>query len=210
MCLGLVACSNGPPVSREDASARTCVDLLRLGRALVPREDIPPVDVESSLGELESDAELLRQIDEVSDATLIERFVKALRAEGFTRMVAVYLDDRSTPHERDRIRSTLAGSPGVDRVQFETKQEAFRRFLRIFEDSPQLTEHVSPDALPMSFQAFLSLTASAQTITTSVKSLPGVERAVSQYGTASAVLASQMQASSSALARSCFGPDKAG
>lgn len=53
------------------------------------------------------------------------------------------------------IRADLEGSPLVERVIFENRQQAYERFKEIFEDSPDLVALARPEALPASFRVQL-------------------------------------------------------
>ncbi len=46
--------------------------------------------------------------------------------------------------------------PEVEQVFFESKQEAYERFVELFKDSPALVENVGPESLPASFRIKLS------------------------------------------------------
>jgi cell division transport system permease protein len=50
----------------------------------------------------------------------------------------------------------LETMPQTKTVSYESKDEAYQKFLQLFKDQPDLTRNVSPDALPASFQVQLN------------------------------------------------------
>lgn len=70
--------------------------------------------------------------------------------------VAVFLSPDISPSQRDQIRESLVAMPEVQPpVDYETKQEAFRRFKEIFRDQPDIIASTTEDALPESFRVKL-------------------------------------------------------
>lgn len=69
--------------------------------------------------------------------------------------VGVFLADDVSADQRDAIQRDLVAMPEVANVIYESKDEAFRRFKLLFKDNPDLTENVTPDALPESFRVKL-------------------------------------------------------
>src|SRR6266550_6711682 len=66
--------------------------------------------------------------------------------------VAVFLEDTISSGDRDRLENMLRQMPEVQSVSYESKQEAFRRFKEIFKGSPAITNNVTADAIPASFE----------------------------------------------------------
>jgi cell division transport system permease protein len=70
--------------------------------------------------------------------------------------VSVFLRDDVNPNQRQHIGNLLNQMPYVDNVHFESKQEAWEKFQKIFHNQKALVDNVSPDALPESFRVKLT------------------------------------------------------
>jgi cell division transport system permease protein len=70
--------------------------------------------------------------------------------------VAIYLTDPVNDENVGSLTETLTALPVVSSVDYETKAEAYERFVRLFENSPALVENVDPDALPASLRVKLT------------------------------------------------------
>ncbi len=64
----------------------------------------------------------------------------------------VYLQPGSTEDQRASIRRDLEDNPDVERAEFVNQDETFEEFKRLFANSPQLVETVTPEILPPSFR----------------------------------------------------------
>src|SRR6476659_1343411 len=62
--------------------------------------------------------------------------------------VSVYLDDNVSQSQVTNLQNMITGMPEVSTVRYESKAEAYQRFLDIFKNQPDLVQNVSPDALP--------------------------------------------------------------
>jgi cell division transport system permease protein len=69
--------------------------------------------------------------------------------------VAVFLKRDITPEARDSIQRDLVAMPEVASVSYESKQEAYETFKRLFRDEPDIVENTTADALPESFRVKL-------------------------------------------------------
>jgi len=69
--------------------------------------------------------------------------------------VSVFLTPKISPEQRESIGQQLRGQPVVERVFYESKQEAYERFKDQFKDSPDMVRNVSPDVLPESYRVKL-------------------------------------------------------
>ncbi len=85
-----------------------------------------------------------------------------------------------TPEQRDQIQSDLQGSPLVQRVFYESQQEAYQRFSEQFKDSPELVQNVSADALPESFRVKLKDPTQFEVIASAIRDQPGVDEVQDQ------------------------------
>ena len=64
--------------------------------------------------------------------------------------VSVFLAPKVPAEQRDTIRAQLDALPAVERVYYESKEDAYARFRDQFKDSPDMVRNVSPDVLPES------------------------------------------------------------
>ena len=69
--------------------------------------------------------------------------------------VSVFLAPKISPEQRESIGQQLRGQPVVERVFYESKQQAYERFKEQFKDSPDMVRNVSPDVLPESYRVKL-------------------------------------------------------
>ncbi|CAN5754993.1 permease-like cell division protein FtsX [soil metagenome] len=76
----------------------------------------------------------------------------------------IFLNERVTPEQRDRIERELAASPDVARSDFVSQDEQFALFQVLFAEQPEYLETVTPEVLPSSFRVEPSI-ADADVIT---------------------------------------------
>ena len=69
--------------------------------------------------------------------------------------VSVFLAPKIPAEQRDTIRGQLEAVPAVERVYYESKEDAYTRFRDQFKDSPDMVRNVSPDVLPESYRVKL-------------------------------------------------------
>jgi cell division transport system permease protein len=85
-----------------------------------------------------------------------------------------------TPEVRTQIEQELnALRPLVQEIYYESKEEAYQRFLEQFKDSP-IVANVTPDALPESFRVKLSDPTKYEVIAAAFAGRPGVEQVQDQ------------------------------
>jgi cell division transport system permease protein len=99
--------------------------------------------------------------------------------------VSIYLcDDRQcpaiTPEQQEELREDLAANPIVEEVLYESKQDAYDRFVELFQDQPTLIETVEADTLPASFRVRLANPELFNQIRDQFQGYPGVEEIVDQ------------------------------
>lgn len=80
-----------------------------------------------------------------------------------------------TPDQHTSLRQDLASDPLVANVYYESKQEAYQRFKKLFRDQPDLVEATSPDALPASFRVKLDDPRQFAAIRDKYAARPGVD-----------------------------------
>ena len=64
----------------------------------------------------------------------------------------IYMNPTSTQEQRDSIESDLRANPDVEDLVFVSQDETYEEFQRLFQNSPQLVETVTPEILPPSFR----------------------------------------------------------
>jgi cell division transport system permease protein len=92
----------------------------------------------------------------------------------------VFLRDEATPEEVKALGSQANGMPEVEKVYFESKEQAFEEYKRMFKDSPAITENVDPNALPASYRIKLKDPNSAEAVASRLQGQPGVDEV--QFG----------------------------
>jgi cell division transport system permease protein len=82
--------------------------------------------------------------------------------------------------QRQAIQTALYANPVVQKVYYESKQDAYKHFLDLFKNSPDLTRNVSPDALPPSFRVKLKDPKRFDVIQSEFQDMPGVDQVADQ------------------------------
>jgi cell division transport system permease protein len=85
-----------------------------------------------------------------------------------------------TPEQEDQLRTDLEEQPVVEEVFYESKDEAYERFIELFEDQPNLVDSVDPEVLPASFRVKLENPQLFGVIAEQFTAYPGVEEVVDQ------------------------------
>lgn len=80
-----------------------------------------------------------------------------------------------TDEQRQQLNVDLHQTPEVQKVYYESKQDAFKRFQEEFKGSPDLVSNVSPDALPESYRVKLKNPEQFQVVATAFQDRPGVD-----------------------------------
>jgi cell division transport system permease protein len=70
--------------------------------------------------------------------------------------VAVYLTDDASTDAVARLQTSLEDLPAVGSVTYESKDEAYQRFLRLFANQPAFTENTDPASIPASLRVRLA------------------------------------------------------
>jgi cell division transport system permease protein len=99
--------------------------------------------------------------------------------------VSIFLcDDRSCPaittQQRQTLENDLLAQPEVSEVFYESKREAYERFVRLFADQPTLIEAIDVATLPASFRVKLVNPALFGVVKEQFAAYPGVEEIVDQ------------------------------
>lgn len=80
-----------------------------------------------------------------------------------------------TDEQRQQLNTDLHATPEVDKVFYESKADAYKRFKEQFKDSPDLVNNVSPNALPESYRVKLKDPTKFDVLATAFQDRPGVD-----------------------------------
>lgn len=117
----------------------------------------------------------------VGAGLLIRQQVQDMKDYYFYRVeVSVFLTKNVTPDQRQSIGRDLAALPEVQKVYYESQDEAYKRFKEQFKDSPGLVDNVQPDALPESYRVKLKDPTKYAIVSSQFQGRPGVEDVVDQ------------------------------
>jgi cell division transport system permease protein len=86
-------------------------------------------------------------------ALLVQRAVDNLlkRWEGGVEFI-VFMNPDATQDQIDAVQADLEDNPQVDKVTFFDKQQAYDEFKRLYPDTPELVEALTPEQMPTSFR----------------------------------------------------------
>lgn len=101
---------------------------------------------------------------------------------GGPHAVGVFLCDGSecdaiTPAQREELHAALEADSATVRVTFESKQDAYERFVEQFADQPDFTRGIGPDDLPASFRVQVAADVNADEFAARYQAHAGVEEA---------------------------------
>ncbi|WP_433132153.1 permease-like cell division protein FtsX [Micromonospora sp. CA-240977] len=91
---------------------------------------------------------------------------------------SVFLTDDITDQQRDAVNRALEADPAVRTVVFESREEAFAKFTKMYADAPELVASVQPSQLPEAFRITLAARWHFAKLTGPVERLPGVDEVV--------------------------------
>lgn len=94
--------------------------------------------------------------------------------------VSVFLRADVTDAQRESVRDTLRGLPVVKRVDYESPQEAYRRYLLMFKNQPALLDAASDTTLPESYRVKLVDPTQFAQVASALDGAPGVDEVVDQ------------------------------
>jgi cell division transport system permease protein len=92
--------------------------------------------------------------------------------------VSVYLLDNVSQAQLNNLTQMIQDMPEVASYHYESKEEAYQRFLTIFANQKDLTQNVSPDALPASFRIKLKDPQQFAQISVRLEGQPGIKTIV--------------------------------
>jgi cell division transport system permease protein len=94
--------------------------------------------------------------------------------------VSIYLKNDVTPEQRSDLENKLKSDTLVERYIYETKEQAYDNFKKMFGDAPDMVESVGPNEMPESFRVKLKDPTQFEAIDTEYKELPGISTIVDQ------------------------------
>ncbi|MFG1608678.1 permease-like cell division protein FtsX [Actinoplanes sp. NPDC049265] len=94
--------------------------------------------------------------------------------------VSIFLRDDVSEAQRTAVDQAIAGNPLVDSKQYESKEEAFKKFQVIWRDSPDFIKSVTPDSLPESFRVKLKDPEQYATFADQMRGMQGIQDIVDQ------------------------------
>jgi len=94
--------------------------------------------------------------------------------------VSIFLKDDVTQDQRDQLLADLNAMPEVQRVYFESKQDAYKRFKEQFKDTPDIVANTTPDVLPESFRVKLKDPRKFDVVSSAFADRPGVVNVFNQ------------------------------
>jgi cell division transport system permease protein len=117
----------------------------------------------------------------VGGALLVQREVGLLIARTEANVeVSVFLRDDISPSQQQNLGNVINQMPEVATVHYESKDEAYQRFKKIFENQKALVENVSPDSLPASFRVKLKNPQKFDVVTARLTGQSGIDKVVDQ------------------------------
>lgn len=112
---------------------------------------------------------------------LIRTQVNQMKGYWYDRVeVSIFLKDDVTQQQREQLQGELEAMPEVERVFYESKQQAYERFVEQFENSPAIVENVAPESLPESFRVKLHDPDEFAIISSAFRRRAGVESVLNQ------------------------------
>jgi len=94
--------------------------------------------------------------------------------------VSIYLKNDVTPEQRSDLENKLKADTLVEKYIYETKEQAYENFKKMFGDAPDMVQSVGPNEMPESFRVKLKDPTQFEAIDTEYKELPGISTIVDQ------------------------------
>ncbi|MBG6103668.1 permease-like cell division protein FtsX [Micromonospora vinacea] len=91
---------------------------------------------------------------------------------------AVYLAPEITDQQRGVVNRALDADPAVGTVVFQSREEALRKFKKVYADTPELVDHIVPSQLPESFRITLVVRTQFAELAERFKRTPGVDEVI--------------------------------
>jgi hypothetical protein len=138
----------------------------------VPAEPAPRLTVQAAMARAASDD--CTQVARSGAGEPVQSWQTTLPATD----VAVFLAPGITDRQRGEVESELGSEEFVRNVVFESRQQAYAKFKKIFADDPELVNSVRADQLPESFRAQLAEPSRYAMVAAKIESMSGVAEVV--------------------------------
>jgi len=102
--------------------------------------------------------------------------------------LSVFMKSDATPEELDAVDRELRAMPEVKQVKFVSKEDAYKEFRKMFSNSPDMLESLTPDKMPPSNRVVPRHAESVDLIGNRFKNRPGVLDVVYARDTVKALL----------------------
>jgi cell division transport system permease protein len=94
--------------------------------------------------------------------------------------VSIFLREDVTEPQRQAIDQAISGNALVASKVYETSQQAYDRFQKLWADSPDFVKSVGPDTLPESFRVQLKNPEQYKTFADQMQGMPGIQDIIDQ------------------------------
>ncbi|WP_203904499.1 permease-like cell division protein FtsX [Virgisporangium aliadipatigenens] len=94
--------------------------------------------------------------------------------------VSIFLRTDVTEEQRNGLQSDLKADPLVREVNYESSEQAYENFRKLYADAPDLVESVKADTLPQSFRVKLKDPQQFQAVSDKYRARPGIDEIVDQ------------------------------
>jgi hypothetical protein len=163
VCLSMVlaGCAHASPAALRQARVTLCGHLLSSypGAFYVQPGPASTFNVAEFESELRSDAALFAKAGDTSTAHLVSTFAdeeqRYFQALTTTTHVAVFLVGSASISDVQALQAMLSSDQDIVGLRYESKEDAYGRFVALYRDQPALIAAVSSDALPASFRVTL-------------------------------------------------------
>jgi cell division transport system permease protein len=88
--------------------------------------------------------------------------------------VSVFLKTDVTADQRQAIDTAIASNPLVKERTYETREQAFKRFQELWQDSPDFVKSIGPNSLPESFRVKLKDPEKYKTFADQIQGMQGI------------------------------------
>jgi cell division transport system permease protein len=114
-------------------------------------------------------------------ALLMQRQVETMKDFWYDKVeLSMFLGKTVTQDQRTSLQADLEANPQVEKVFYESAEEAYARFQEQFKDSPDLVKNVPPGTLPESFRIKLKDPRKFEEVASEYRGRPGVEQVYNQ------------------------------
>jgi cell division transport system permease protein len=94
--------------------------------------------------------------------------------------VSIFLRTDVTDAQRQAIDQAISGNTLVADKTYETREEAFKRFQQLWQDSPDFVKSVGPNSLPESFRVKLKDPEKYKAFADQMQGMPGIQDIIDQ------------------------------